>query len=140
MFSEFAALCKPEIKINGADGREYILSPLGFKEIAEFCIWLQFKDYHQAKKNDLDKEALKEIYNQCKEHPVAFEDPIVLHEVMQPEGISKVFYYSLRIKHPELKEGDISKIINIDMYSEIQHLMAQTFGLVEAKKENSLGE
>lgn len=135
MFSEFAALCKPEIPFEGADGKEYTLSPLGFKEIAEFCIWFQFKEYNQAKQLGVDKDKLNEIYEKCKNDPVSFEEERVLKAVIFPDGISKVLYYSLRIKHPNLKEADVSKIINMDMTAIIEQALCQTFGLVSTKKE-----
>jgi hypothetical protein len=143
MFSEFAALSKPEIPFEGADGKDYILSPLGFKEIAEFCIWLQFKEYTQAKQFGLDKDKLQEIYDKCKNDPISFEDQRVTDAIILPDGISKILYYSLRIKHPEIKETELSRIINIDMNAEIEQALALSFGLVKKKdegEEDTLGE
>lgn len=140
MLSDFVKLAVSSVEIKGANGEIYRLSPIGFREMAEFCIWKQFQNYETAKLAGVDKDTLKEIYQECTKAPVSFEQIDTIKSMTTPGGIAKLLYLSLRIAHPDVKERDVSKIINLaDMQGDLADKLFAISG-IDRKETQESGE
>ena len=141
MISDFSGIVKSEFEFQGIDGNTYKIAPLGLREIGQFCVWIQFKDYEIGKQLGLDKEHLREIYEECKKKPISFDSMDFLSGAALPEGTNKLLYYSLKLNHPKLLESDISKIVSLDTIKEISDMVYNVSGLgITEDQKDELGE
>lgn len=144
----FAQLTGPYTEFEGVDGKTYRLSPIGFKESAEYLIWLQFKPWElfKATCKGLPPEDVKEmgksIYKECFERKLSITSKEVLESFSTLDGIAEQIYLSLRMCHPELSRNDISKIVTPGNYEEIMNKLDIISGMVPENKETDeiLGE
>lgn len=141
MISDFAGVVKAEVEFTALDGNTYKLSPLTLREIGNFCIWVQFREYEIAKQIVSDKDHLKEIYEKCRLNPISFDSMGFLEAFGTPEGAVKLFYLSLKIAHPSIKEFDLSKLIALEEIVKITDKVYDISGLVSSEdKTENLGE
>lgn len=141
MISDFAGIVKSEYEFEGLDGQQYKVAPLGLREIGQFCIWIQFRDYEIAKQIGVPKEELKEIYEECKKKKVSFDSLEFLSGAATPEGTHKLLYFSLKLNHPKLLESDISKIVSLESMKEITDKVYAVSGLLpDEGEQEDLGE
>lgn len=72
------------------------------------------------------------------ETDISLDSPSVMKLVSSPIGMAKLIYLSLRINQPELDEGEISKIVNINNIKETKDAVDLISGLT--LDTDSLGE
>jgi len=135
MISDFVGMVKSEYEFEGLDGKTYKIAPLGLREIGTFCIWTQYREYEIAKQVGVEKDHLKEIYDRCRQNPISFDSLTFLSSVATPEGAVKLFYLSLKLNHPALKESDISKLITLEEIIQITDKVYEISGLIKDKDE-----
>ena len=136
---ELAQLVASEDEFTGIDGNNYRLAPLGLKEIGEFCIWIQFRDYEIGKRIGLPKDELTEVYKQCKETAIKFEQKEFLAAILTAEGLHRLIWYSMKLANPEIQESHVSKVISTANINEISDKVFKCSGLLGSNEE-SVGE
>ena len=120
----FVSYVGPDAEIDAPNGKKYMMSPLSFKELGEFCVWVKFLDYEEAKQIGLDSDELAKAYDKCKKTKTpSISDEVVLEEFRSFRGIAKQLYLSLRINHPDITFAVISKIINMKNMTEISTII-----------------
>lgn len=127
----------------GADGKDYTFSPLGFRELGQYVNWYQFRRYHIARENGLDKAELRAIYDECSQNTINLTSPEVLASFTTLDGIAKLLYLSIKIKHPNVSESDLSSIISFEDFVALSGEVLNITGLANASVDNgeeSLGE
>lgn len=120
MSFDFISIVGPNTEFTGADGRTYLLSPLGFGEIAEYLLWYKYKEYTDFKTVMVEtplSPALKlteeeRIFRECQAKNPAPEDIEVAKSYLTPAGMEMQLYLSLRTSYPGFKREDLTKIIN----------------------------
>lgn len=119
--------------------KEYKLSLLRFKEIGEYCFWLQYKDYEDGKRLFLDKDHLREIYEQCRKEPVNFGTKKCIDSFMHLENQLKIIELSLKREHPDITLDFLKDSIQLNELGDLSSRLSEVLGLGESDEEESLG-
>ena len=150
----FISIVGPNMTIQGADGKDYILAPLGFGEIAEYLEWYKWKPYTEFKRimqtaplsPALENAEELKIFTECKDRVVSPDMPEVVKSYTSIDGMAKQLYLSLRVGNPALKESYLCKIINSENINEIFVRLRAISGIFPEKgvddevKPDDLGE
>lgn len=108
------------------EGREYTLSPLGVGQHAELEQWLAKWPFERAQKiidalpPTVPARVSEKIWDNAVEE--AQRGPLASHAMQTVEGVRKMFYLMLQIKHPEVTE-------------DVVHLMLDAKNIVEIKQQ-----
>lgn len=132
------------------NGKQYYLSPLSFKEMAEYVLWYQYSEVEKQEiitKNlprEVRNNILERTHEECrkkvwryeddkgatKEVPLSWETPEVQASVNTLEGIQQQLYLSLKVKHPEITKEDACRIVTLDNYAKMLDKMLTAMGMV----------
>lgn len=157
-----AALMGADVKIKYED-KEYILGQLTLKEISQFVLDYQFRDYEIAKERtkglspEVAESIIREEYARCRDKRwveydnngaiiftkfLSWETPEVQAFTKAEEGLALQLYYSLRVNHPEVTKDLAAKIVDLKGLNEIFQKVMLAHGLVaeDLNKEPDLGE
>jgi len=157
-----AALMGADVKIQYEE-KEYKLGALTLKEIAQFVLDYQFRDYEIAKERvkglslELANKIINEEYVRCRDKRwielddngaiiftkfLSWETPEVRAFANTEEGVALQLYYSLKVNHPEITRDFAIKIVNVKSLNEIFNKIMLAQGLLQEdlNKEPNLGE
>jgi hypothetical protein len=132
------------------EGKQYFLSPLSFKEMAEFVLWYQYSELEKQEivtkilPEEVRNQVLKETHESCRtkvwkyvdehganrEAPLSWETPEVQASCNTLEGIQQQIYLSLRIKHPELTKAQVNKIVTFESYNAMLNKLLSAMGMI----------
>jgi hypothetical protein len=135
-------LASPDTELkNQKTGEMYRFNALNFKQISEYALWYQYKDYTDAKKIGItDKELLRDIYNSCRNKPYTYESPELIHSMLTPEGLQKIIYIGIRDNHPGFKEEQVGDIIDVMNLEDIALDVMRQTGYSSSSPESDSGE
>lgn len=113
------------------DDITYEFSPLTLGNLADFCLWFQYKELHDFKYNasqyldaDIRKEMQKELYKKCASKTYKLDDPEIAASMMTCEGIIQQLCLSLKRKHPDMTYDKVQEIIPID---DLNHVIKNVY-------------
>lgn len=140
----FTKTVAPSTYIEDDDGKKYEVPTLGFKQLGEYCLWYQYKEYSDAKKIGVtDQGHLKEIYERCRLKPYSFDSLEILQSMVSIEGIRKLTYLAIRQNDKSFEESSLDTIINLVNCNDIVRTVMSQTGLTPVTKEDeeeTLGE
>lgn len=149
---------KASVSIKDAEGKEYRLSPLGFKEISEYVLAYKYKEVEEAKFATKDftptarQQEIDKVYAECKAKrwtymdkdsgeekvtELSWEAPEVQESCNSIWGISEQLYLAIRMNHARITREQASALINLHSYSLILNKLMVVNGFTE---EESTGE
>lgn len=144
--NDYIKLAAPDRELEDiSTGLKYRFSALNFKEISEYCLWYQYKDYTDAKKIGIDdKELLRDIYKTCRSKSYSYEDNELIKSMLTPDGMRKILYIGIRRNHPEVTEAIIDGIVNVvnieDVAVQVMEQAGYTDTSFSQKEGNESGE
>ena len=130
-------LGKASVSISDKAGETYKLSPLGFREIAEYILAYKYKEVEEAEyatqhlSPESRKIELDKVYEGCKNKKwtyldensgeektaeLSWETPEVQESVNTIWGIQQQLYLALRINHPRITKEKASEIVSLHTY------------------------
>ena len=155
-----SALMGADVKIE-YEGKNYTLGALTLKDVAQFVLDYQFRDYEIAKQRtkglspELADKIVHEEYIKCRDKRwvkidtngateftkfFSWETPEVQLFSKTEEGLALQLYYSLKINHPEVTQELAAKIVGLKRINEIFEKIMMAQGLAVEDKEVTLGE
>ena len=132
------------------DNKDYIFSALTIGDLADYCLWFQFKeleDYKRVSSEFVSSASVskfeKEIYERCLRRRIEFSDDIVIQSFGSIDGIIRQLYLSIR-KHDtqkNIKSSDITNIVLPEDFKMIKDKISFLSGIVvEEEEDEILGE
>lgn len=145
--TQFLSMVKSTYTFEDSEKNEWILTPIGLQEIGEFILWWKFKPLEEAKFGaehlppEIREKLLLEKYKECQEKELSFESEEIRNAISSINGFPKLFHLSLRVRHPELKFSEISRIINIhELRGHIAQFIEIILGFPPEDGESKSGE
>ncbi len=151
------AFGKACVSVKDKGGETFTLSPLGFREIAEYVLAYKFKEVEEAEyaiinfPPDLRKIKLDEAYERClskryiytdensgeeKSSELSWETLEVQESCNTIWGIERQLYLSLRIKHPKITKEKVSEIVTLHSYDAIFKKVMVATGFFSEEEKN----
>ncbi len=151
------AFGKACVHVTDKSGETFTLSPLGFREIAEYVLAYKFKEVEEVGyvvqnfPPDLCKVKLDEAFERClakkcvytdensgeeKSSELSWETLEVQDSCNTIWGIERQLYLSLRIKHPKITKEKVSEIVSLKGYDAIFKKVMVATGFFSEKEIN----
>ncbi len=151
------AFGKACVHVTDKSGETFTLSPLGFREIAEYVLAYKFKEVEEAEyatqgfPPDLRKTKLDEAYERClakrwvytdsntgeeKSTELSWETLEVQDSCNTIWGIERQLYLSLRIKHSKITKEKVSEIVSLKGYDAIFKKVMVATGFFSEEETN----
>jgi hypothetical protein len=147
----FIGLVSPKVPLNAIphEGKLYYLSPLTFKEMAEYVLWYQYSELEKQEivtrnlPQEVRNKILADTHTECKnkvweyedEHgakkqvPLSWETPEVQQSCNTLEGIQEQLYLGLRVNHPDITKEQVCKIVTLENYSKMLDKILTAMGI-----------
>ena len=145
----FVGVMSPNVEIE-FEGKKYKFGAVGFKELAEYVIWYQYRELEIQKQvtkdlpQNLRDKILEETHQKCRdkrwiekdeegniifERLLQWDTPEIQQSLNTIEGIAQQAYLALRINHPEITYDLANRICKLTTYEEIASKLLLASGL-----------
>ena len=117
------------------DGRSYVISPLGLRELAEFESWLEMLPIEQVKKqfDGLQPEErrllLEKAYEDSRPGKVSISSEAATGMMGSVRGFSYLLWLSLRKAHPGIAQDEAAGLLRMDNIDELKNALYRVSGI-----------